>query len=121
MNARAFAFAGLVMLIPASTLAQTTTPQPNLPESIRLAPSNHSQMVAASSKPSVLDWVENRQYVNDRARRVLDNTSPARLNRAERAVVLLNAGDCAGAQALALQENDQRLARRIDAICLASS
>lgn len=122
MKANAFALTGLLMLIPASTLAQqTTTSQPSMPESIRLAHSNHDYMVAASVVPSVLEWDANRQYVNDRARQVLDNTSPARLDRAERVAVLLNGGDCTGAQALAVQENDRRLARRIGAICQAKN
>ncbi len=121
MNANAYALTGLLMLIPASTLAQTTTPQPNLPQSVQLVPSTHAYMVAASPVPGPLDWDANRQRVNDRTRQVLDNTSPARLDRAERVAALLDAGDCSAAQALAIQENDRRLARRVGTICQAKN
>jgi hypothetical protein len=120
MNANVFALTGLLMLFPASTVAQTTA-QPSLPPTSHIAASIHEQAMAAASAPGALQWDANRRYVNDRVRRVFDNTSPARIDRAERAAALVDAGDCSGAQALAMQENDRRLARRIEQICQAKN
>ena len=58
-----------------------------------------------------------RQNLSERARQAVANTSPGRLNRADRAAALINAGDCPGALALALNERDRRLASRIAEVC----
>lgn len=44
-------------------------------------------------------------------------TSPARVARAERLADLVNAGRCAQAAMIARDERDDRLARRIEAVC----
>lgn len=51
--------------------------------------------------------------------RVLSNTvqSPGRVERAERAAALINEGKCDEALTLARDARDQRLRRRIEAVC----
>lgn len=44
-------------------------------------------------------------------------TSPARMSRAERLAAMINEGKCEEAHAVAVEEGDRRLARRISQLC----
>jgi hypothetical protein len=59
----------------------------------------------------------NRRNLTDRAQAAVQNASPARMGRAERVAQMINDGNCTGAYALAREEGDRRLTRRVAEIC----
>lgn len=112
MNRIAVAFAAALVLAPAVSLAQTAPPPTPAP-----APPPPRNLTPSFASSSGVEGEIHRQNMDSRARQAVQNTSPGRMSRAERVAEMINAGDCAGAHALALAENDRRLARRVAQVC----
>lgn len=102
------------LFLPLPVLAQTAPPA-----SPPALPMPAPELPRLNTNPQSGDLLGEiyRQTLDSRARLAVQNTSPARLRRAERVAALINAGDCAGAEALAVQERDRRLAGRVAEVC----
>lgn len=109
--------AGLI-LISAPSFAQVapSPPLPVTPPSRDLA----AGMPSSTGSTNMADYSRGqafRQTLTARGRAAVRNASPARMSRAERVAELINAGDCAGAYAMAREEGDRRLAHRVAGVC----
>lgn len=109
MTIRIVVAIAVMALAPAAAIAQTQPPPPGPPQ-----PTVFVQRPGAFEQLAIMEGDIWRNSLSDQATVI---TSPARMNRAERLAVLVNAGRCPEARAIALQENDRRLARRISQIC----
>lgn len=98
----------LIPLAASAAAAQQTPPsQPPRPPVRIVQPSAFQQQTA----------LEGDIWRNSLSQQATVITSPARMSRAERLAALINDGKCAEAHAIALAENDRRLARRISGLC----
>lgn len=81
-----------------------------------------AQLGAAPKAPRTMDGialVERESWRKEMTRRKQMMNDPVRKERAARAVALINAGDCAGALQLAINEQDTDMAATIRKACQA--
>ena len=98
------AAASIAAAIATAAAAQSTPPP---------APVTSARASAAFERPAGFD----EQLNSARMREANANQSPRRVRRAERAAEMINAGNCAGAETMARQEGDGRLADTIHDVC----
>lgn len=109
-----FAACGVALMSGTAFAQQSPRPTPTPPPGYSGVPS-----IGATGQGSINQLSNPGLIERENFGRALSNTvqSPARVERAERAAVLINEGKCDEALTLARDARDQRLGRRIEAVC----
>lgn len=107
MNLQCFVLGGLVAAMSASMVMAQTPPPPPSPPAVPITHFDGQSGVDRMQRENFSRAITNQ----------VAGASPARANRAERVAALINAGKCTDAVALARDEGDRRLARRVETVC----